>query len=58
MFTCNIRVRFAARDPFSSLKAPVVRIRKNHVHKDIVMRRWVKTRYIETQKREHSPEGT
>lgn len=50
-----IGVRLAARNPFASLKSPVVGIRQNYIHKNIVVSRGVETRNIKTEEREHAP---
>lgn len=52
--TLHIIICFPTGDPLSSLKAPVVRIRQNNFHKDVVMSREVETGDVETEEWEHA----
>lgn len=56
-FTGDISVRFATGNPFSALEPPVVWIRQNHIHNNIIVTRRVETRKTETKKRKHPAAG-
>lgn len=51
----HVVVRFAARDPFPALEAPVVRVREHDLHEHVVVRAHVQPRDVEAQEREHAP---
>lgn len=52
--TLHVIIRLPTGDPLSSLKAPVVRIRQDNFHKDVVMSREVETRDVETEEWKHA----
>lgn len=55
ILTLYVVVRFAARDPFPALEAPVVRVREHDLHEHVVVRAHVQPRDVEAQEREHAP---
>lgn len=56
--TWHVAFCFATLDPFSSLVSPVVLVRQNHVHEDVVVRRRVQNTDVEAQEGEHPPATT
>lgn len=53
--TLAAAVRLPTRDPFATLEPPVVRIRQNHLHEHVVVRRQVESSDVKAEEGEHPP---